>query len=64
MASWLTLYLSLNLLLSIVKEESFDLRNARIQTRDLEYRNQTWSVSVCFWLLLIVCLINPGSLKS
>lgn len=36
---------SLHLLLSIIKEESFDLRDARIRTRDLEYRNQTWSVS-------------------
>lgn len=34
---------SLHLLLSIVKEESFDLRDARIRTRDLEYRNHTWS---------------------
>jgi hypothetical protein len=38
--------LSLHLLLSIVKEESFDLRDARIRTRDLEYRNQTWSVRI------------------
>lgn len=35
---------SLNLLLSIMKEESFDLRDARIRTRDLEFRNETWSV--------------------
>lgn len=41
----LTQYFSLHLLLSIIKEESFDLRDARIRTRDLEYRNQTWSVS-------------------
>ena len=36
---------SLNLLLSIMKENSFLCRDARIRTRDLEYRNQTWSVS-------------------
>ncbi|EIW82107.1 hypothetical protein CONPUDRAFT_81652 [Coniophora puteana RWD-64-598 SS2] len=34
---------SLHLLLSIMKEESFECRDARIRTRDLEYRNQTWS---------------------
>ncbi|OBZ70295.1 hypothetical protein A0H81_09960 [Grifola frondosa] len=34
---------SLHLLLSIMKEDSFLCRNARIRTRDLEYRNQTWS---------------------
>lgn len=34
---------SLHLLLSIMKEESFVCRDARITTRDLEYRNQTWS---------------------
>ncbi|KAJ6598956.1 golgi-body localization protein domain-containing protein [Mycena vulgaris] len=34
---------SLNLLLSIMKEESFVCRDAHIRTRDLEYRNQTWS---------------------
>ncbi|KAF9464454.1 golgi-body localization protein domain-containing protein [Collybia nuda] len=34
---------SLNLLLSIVKEGSFECHDARIRTRDLEYRNQTWS---------------------
>ncbi len=28
-----------------MKEESFVCRDARITTRDLEYRNQTWSVS-------------------
>jgi hypothetical protein len=27
-----------------MKEESFDCRDARIRTRELEYRNQTWSV--------------------
>lgn len=37
--------LSLHLLLSIMKEDSFLCRDARIRTRDLEYRNQTWSVS-------------------
>jgi hypothetical protein len=39
-------YFSLNLLLSIMKEESFVCRDARIRTRDLEYRNQTWSVRI------------------
>ncbi|CCM03163.1 uncharacterized protein FIBRA_05285 [Fibroporia radiculosa] len=34
---------SLYLLLSIAKEDSFLCRDARIRTRDLEYRNQTWS---------------------
>ncbi|KAI0081718.1 hypothetical protein K474DRAFT_1133165 [Panus rudis PR-1116 ss-1] len=34
---------SLHLLLSIQKENSFLCRDARIRTRDLEYRNQTWS---------------------
>ncbi|KAI9001069.1 golgi-body localization protein domain-containing protein [Trametes punicea] len=34
---------SLHLLLSIMKEDSFLCRDARIRTRDLEYRNQTWS---------------------
>lgn len=36
--------LSLHLLLSIAKEGSFECRDAKIRTRDLEYRNQTWSV--------------------
>ncbi|GLB33910.1 putative RNA pol II promoter Fmp27 protein [Lyophyllum shimeji] len=34
---------SMNLLLSIAKEGSFECTDARIKTRDLEYRNQTWS---------------------
>ncbi|KAG6854824.1 hypothetical protein C0991_012014 [Blastosporella zonata] len=34
---------SMNLLLSMVKEGSFECHEARIKTRDLEYRNQTWS---------------------
>ncbi|TBU45037.1 golgi-body localization protein domain-containing protein [Dichomitus squalens] len=34
---------SLHLLLSIAKEDSFLCRDARIRTRDLEYRNRTWS---------------------
>ncbi|KAF5344064.1 hypothetical protein D9758_008855 [Tetrapyrgos nigripes] len=34
---------SLHLLLSIMKEESFVCQDARIRTRDLEYRNQTTS---------------------
>ncbi|KAF8076499.1 golgi-body localization protein domain-containing protein [Lyophyllum atratum] len=34
---------SMNLLLSIAKEGSFECNDARIRTRDLEYRNQTWS---------------------
>lgn len=37
---------SLHLLLSIAKEDSFLCRDARIRTRALEYRNQTWSVRV------------------
>lgn len=43
----LTAIYSLHLLLSISKEDSFLCRDARIRTRDLEYRNQTWSVSCC-----------------
>lgn len=35
---------SLHLMLSIMKEDSFLCRDARIRTRDLEYRNQTLSV--------------------
>ncbi|KAH8830496.1 golgi-body localization protein domain-containing protein [Flagelloscypha sp. PMI_526] len=34
---------SLDLILSIQKDDSFVCRDARIQTRNLEYRNQTWS---------------------
>ncbi|TFK75811.1 hypothetical protein BDN72DRAFT_809463 [Pluteus cervinus] len=34
---------SLHLLLSVAKEGSFECRDAKIRTRDLEYRNQTWS---------------------
>ncbi|EEB92855.1 hypothetical protein MPER_08573, partial [Moniliophthora perniciosa FA553] len=34
---------SLHLLLSVMKEESFVCQDARIRTRDLEFRNQTWS---------------------
>ncbi|KAF7331891.1 hypothetical protein MKEN_00069400 [Mycena kentingensis (nom. inval.)] len=34
---------SLHLLLSVMKEESFVCRDAHIRTRDLEFRNQTWS---------------------
>jgi len=34
---------SLHLLLSVVKEGSFECHDARIKTRELEYRNQTWS---------------------
>ncbi|TCD68203.1 hypothetical protein EIP91_011375 [Steccherinum ochraceum] len=37
---------SLHLVLSILKEDSFLCRDARIKTRDLEYRNQT-----CSWFL-------------
>lgn len=44
------LYASLHLLLSIMKEDSFLFRDARIRTRDLEYRNQTWSVRVVRWI--------------
>ncbi|KAL0949429.1 hypothetical protein HGRIS_009489 [Hohenbuehelia grisea] len=34
---------SLHVLLSVKKDDSFECRDARIRTRDLEYRNQTWS---------------------
>ncbi|KAG6873749.1 hypothetical protein C0995_011568 [Termitomyces sp. Mi166 len=34
---------SMDLLLSIVKEGLFECHEARIKTRDLEYRNETWS---------------------
>ncbi|KAF8812536.1 hypothetical protein BYT27DRAFT_7182979 [Phlegmacium glaucopus] len=34
---------SLHLLLSVAKEGSFECHDARIKTRELEYRNQTWS---------------------
>ncbi|KDR83645.1 hypothetical protein GALMADRAFT_235956 [Galerina marginata CBS 339.88] len=34
---------SLHLLLSVVKEGSFECHDAKIKTRELEYRNQTWS---------------------
>ncbi|KIJ70055.1 hypothetical protein HYDPIDRAFT_121417 [Hydnomerulius pinastri MD-312] len=34
---------SLELLLSIIKAESFECRDARIRTHALEFRNQTWS---------------------
>ena len=37
---------SLELLLSIMKAESFECRDARIRTHTLEIRNETWSVSV------------------
>ena len=36
---------SISVLLSIQKQPAFLLRDARINTRDLHYRNQTWSVS-------------------
>lgn len=39
---------SLHLLLSIMKENSFLCRDARIRTRDLEYRNQTLSFEELF----------------
>ena len=35
---------SISVLLSIQKQAAFLLRDARINTRDLHYRNQTWSV--------------------
>jgi len=34
---------TISVLLSIQKEAAFSLRDARINTRDLHYRNQTWS---------------------
>jgi hypothetical protein len=36
---------SISILLSIQKQAAFLLHDARINTRDLHYRNQTWSVS-------------------
>ena len=36
---------TISVLLSIQKEAAFSLRDAHINTRDLHYRNQTWSVS-------------------
>lgn len=46
---------SLNMLLSIMKEDSFLCRDARISTRDLEYRNQTSSVSFRLLLPVVLC---------
>jgi hypothetical protein len=40
---------SISVLLSIQKQAAFLLRDARINTRDLHYRNQTWSVSTLFF---------------
>ncbi|KAF8913997.1 golgi-body localization protein domain-containing protein [Gymnopilus junonius] len=34
---------SIHLLLSVIKEGSFECHDAKIKTRELEYRNQTWS---------------------
>ncbi|KAL0572042.1 Protein SABRE [Marasmius crinis-equi] len=34
---------SLHLVLNVMKEDSFVCQDARIRTRDLEFRNQTWS---------------------
>ncbi|KAI5893473.1 uncharacterized protein SCHCODRAFT_02747457 [Schizophyllum commune H4-8] len=34
---------SLHIMLSVMKDDSFVCRDAMIRTRDLEYRNQTWS---------------------
>ena len=49
---------SLQLMLSIAKEGSFLCRDARIKTRDLEYRNQTLSVrsllGLCIALFLMI----------
>ena len=39
---------SIHLLLSVVKEGSFECHDAKIKTRELEYRNQTWSVRLFF----------------
>ncbi|KAF9008973.1 golgi-body localization protein domain-containing protein [Cyathus striatus] len=41
---------SLDLLLSIVKEGSFEFHDARIKTRELEYHNQTWSFEELGWV--------------
>lgn len=55
---------SLNLLLSIMKEDSFVCRDAHIRTRELEYRNQTWSVSVLLPLYSSACPFTYFSLKN
>ncbi|KAG5639269.1 hypothetical protein H0H81_004930 [Sphagnurus paluster] len=51
---------SMNILLSVVKEGSFECHDARIQTRDLEYRNQTWSVGSLFLFYISFRPISPG----
>ena len=57
---------SISLLLSIQKQAAFLLRDARINTRDLHYRNQTWSVGTlvtdCVAKLLI--RTSPSSRSS
>lgn len=45
---WLNSETSIELLLSIIKAESFECRDARIRTHTLEFRNQTWSVCIDF----------------
>ncbi|KAF8639713.1 hypothetical protein AX17_000975 [Amanita inopinata Kibby_2008] len=40
--------LSLDILLSILKEGSFECHDARIKTRQLEYHNQTWNFEDLF----------------
>lgn len=42
-----------------MKEDSFLCRDAHIQTRDLEYRNQTWSVRhTCFFYVTMMFTCN------
>ena len=56
---------SISVLLSIQKQAAFLLRDARINTRDLHYRNQTWSVSVLVMLtVLSVWLLTLSSSRS
>jgi len=45
---------TISVLLSIQKEAAFSLRDAHINTRELHYRNQTWSVST---------LVTDGTLE-
>lgn len=51
---------SITVLLSIQKQAAFLLRDARINTRDLHYRNQTWSVSTFFFFACDVLELLTG----
>lgn len=50
---------SLHVLLSMMKEESFVCHEARITTRDLEYRNQTWSVRLSIVAFIQADRVSP-----